>query len=234
MDGGMVNIREEGSKEMKVGTVFEVELRLERDPQTHDLVETPHAGATSYTAVLGSVADFGPALWRLAVERDVPRAFHSSVTADGADWVWNLAADDYPDSVQIVDWYHASAHLAQAAHALYPHHPDSAQRWFRHKQHDLFTGQIHRITSPLDRAGLADYSRYFHTHKRRMQYHAFREEGYPIGSGTVESAIKQFKTRLTGSGMRWSRPAAEQMLVIRAAVLDHSFDTLWNAAFPPN
>ena len=234
MDGGMVNIREEGWKELKAGTVFEVKLHRERDPQTHEWVEVPHAEAASYTAVLGSVADFGPALWQLAVEQDVPRAFHSSVTADGAEWIWNLAADDYPDSVQIVDWYHACEHLAQAAHALYPQNPDTARRWFHQKQDDLFKGQIHRITSPLDRADLPDHSRYFHSHKRRMQYQTFREDGYPIGSGTVESAIKQFKTRLTGPGMRWSRPAAEQMLVIRSAVLDHSFDTLWNLAFPLN
>jgi hypothetical protein len=63
-----------------------------------------------------------------------------------------------------------------------------------------------------------------------MQYQEFREEGYPIGSGTVESGIKQFKARLTGPGMRWSRPGAEQMLVVRAAVLAHDFDPLWAAA----
>lgn len=73
-------------------------------------------------------------------------------------------------------------------------------------------------------------SQYFVTHQRRMQYQAFHEEGYPIVSGTVESGIKQFKARLAGPGMRWSRPAAEQMLVVRAAVMSHSFDALWDAA----
>jgi hypothetical protein len=63
-----------------------------------------------------------------------------------------------------------------------------------------------------------------------MQYQEFRENGYPIGSGCVESAIKQFKVRLAGPGMRWSRPAAERMLVIRAAILNHQFDRLWAAA----
>jgi len=37
MDGGMVNIREEGWRELKVGTVFDVEMRLERNPQTGEL-----------------------------------------------------------------------------------------------------------------------------------------------------------------------------------------------------
>jgi hypothetical protein len=62
---------------------------------------------------------------------------------------------------------------------------------------------------------------------KTTKYQEFRESGFPIGSGTTESGIKQFKSRLTGSGMRWSRSHAEQMLVIRAAVLGNSFDTLW-------
>ena len=60
-----------------------------------------------------------------------------------------------------------------------------------------------------------------------MQYLEFRENGFPIGSRIVESSVKQFKTRLTGAGMRWNRPNAQAMLVIRAAVLDHSFDSFW-------
>ncbi len=234
LDGGMVNIRGEGWKEMKVGTVFEVELRLERDPQTRELIEQPHALNLSYTAVLGSAEAFAPALWQLAVEQQVPRAFHSSVTADGAEWIWNLAADYFPDSVQIVDWYHACQHLWAAAEVLHAEDPKAAQRWFQRRRDDLFKGHIQTITRPLHQAGLSDLARYFQTHQRRMQYHTFREEGYPIGSGTVESEVKQFKTRLTGPGMRWSRPAAEQMLVIRGAVLDRSFDALWDAAFPQN
>jgi hypothetical protein len=63
-----------------------------------------------------------------------------------------------------------------------------------------------------------------------MRYQELREEGYPIGSGTVESGIKQFKARLTGPGMRWSRPGVERMLGVRGAVIGHNFDELWAAA----
>jgi hypothetical protein len=63
-----------------------------------------------------------------------------------------------------------------------------------------------------------------------MQYLVFREEGFPIGSGTVESGVKQFKQRLTGTGMRWNADNANRMLVIRAAALGKDFATLWTAA----
>lgn len=230
MDGGMVNIREEGWKEMKVGTVFDIELRLERDQLTRDLVQRPHGVHQSYSAVLGSVDQFAPALWALAWHHGVPMAADSSVTADGAEWIWALAADLFPGSVQIVDWYHACEHLAQAAKARYPDDPARTQHWYRRRCTELYKGEIHKITRRLDRAGLHEHSRYFRTHKRRMQYQTYLEDGYPVGSGTVESGIKQYKGRLTGPGMRWSRPGAEQMLVIRGSVMAQNFDTLWAAA----
>ena len=64
-----------------------------------------------------------------------------------------------------------------------------------------------------------------------MQYLEMREEGFPIGSGMVESACKQFRARLAGSGMRWSRPGLERLLPIRAAIMGHCFDTLWQKAY---
>ncbi len=230
MDGGMINIRDEGWKEVKVGTVCDIDLRLERDPQTRDLVERPHGVNIAYTAVLGSADEFAPSLWALAWRHSIPTAADSSVTADGAAWIWRLAADLFPDSAQIVDWYHACQQLAKSAHALYPNNDTAAQRWFRRRCTNLYKGEIHKITHPLDSANLSQQSHYFHTHKRRLQYHTYLEAGYPIGSGTVESGVKQFKGRLTGAGMRWSRHSAEDMLVIRGAVLDQSFDTLWDAA----
>lgn len=230
MDGGMVNIRGEGWKEIKVGTVFDIDLRLERDPQTRDLVERPHGINMAYTAVLGTADEFAPALWALAWRHSVPTAADSSVTADGAEWIWRLVDDLFPDSVQIVDWYHACQQLAKAAQARYPDDDAKAQRWFRRHCANLYKGEIHKITRPLDDAGLAKQSNYFHTHRRRMQYQTYLEQGYPIGSGTVESGVKQFKGRLTGPGMRWSRQSAEEMLVIRGAVMEQSFDAVWDAA----
>lgn len=230
IDGGMVNIRGEGWKEFKVGAIYDVEDRLDRDPITGEMVPQAHGVNVGYAAVLGSAEDFGPALWQLAVKRGVPQARNSSVNGDGAEWIWNLAADYFPDSVQIIDWYHGCEHLHQAATSLYADDEKRAERWFKEKKESLFLGEIQRITAPLDREGLSDQSRYFHNHQRRMRYQDFREEGCPIGSGIVESGIKQFKVRLAGPGMRWSREGVDRMLAIRGAVMAKEFDQLWAAA----
>jgi hypothetical protein len=230
LDGGMVNIRGEGWKEMKIGTVGEVILKPHHDHHTNAPMELPQVVNTAYTAVLGDVKTFAPALWSLAVRHAVPTAKDSAVTADGAEWIWNLVDDYFPDSLQIVDWYHATQHLAEAAQTLFPDQSEKAERWLKQRKDDLFQGKLHCITTPLDQADLSDHSRYFHTHQRRMQYQEFREDGWPIGSGTVESACKQFKARLTGPGMRWSRLNAQRMLIIRSAVLSNEFDSLWDPA----
>lgn len=230
LDGGKINIRGEGWKELKAGTVFDLMLLPERDAESGEWVDRVHGVNMSYRAVLGSLAEFAPALWTLAVERQVPQAADVTVTADGADWIWNLVADLFPDSVQVVDWYHATEYLARAAEALFPTDAEAARRWLAERRDHLFAGEIHRIIEPLERAGLNTQAEYFRKHTRRMQYQEFLEQERPIGSGTMESGIKRIKHRLAGPGMRWSRPAAERMLVLRTAVLSGTFDQLWASA----
>lgn len=232
MDGGMVNIRGEGWRELKVGAVFDIEIRLERNPQTHELEEMAHGVNVDYTAVLGSKDELTPALWALAVDHQVPTAKERAVIGDGAAWIWTVAEDVSPDGRQIVDWFHAVQHLADAAHALYPHDADitKRKRWLTTYKTHLYMGRVHKIIAVLHKRKRPDLAHYFETHQRRMQYLEFREEGFPIGSGTVESGVKQFKQRLTGTGMRWQRDQANRMLIIRAAVLSDAFHELWAAA----
>ena len=229
LDGGMVNIRGEGWRELKVGTVFDVELRLEQNPQTQEWDEMAHGVNVHYTAVLGSKADFTPALWALAVQHDLPTARQRSVVADGALWIWDVAEDVCPDGQQVVDWYHAVEHLYDAALALYPSEADLAkrQRWFKTYKDHLYMGRIENIISVLHKRGVAQLATYFERHKRRMQYLKFREQGLPIGSGTVESGVKQYKQRLTGTGMRWHLRYANHMIILRSAILGRDFDNLW-------
>ena len=61
---------------------------------------------------------------------------------------------------------------------------------------------------------------YLFHNRWRMRYHLFREAGYPIGSGTVESACKHVvQQRLKQSGMRWSLIGAQAMLALRSTLL---------------
>lgn len=66
-----------------------------------------------------------------------------------------------------------------------------------------------------------------------MNYLELREDGYPIGSGMVESGCKQFKACVAGAGMRWNRDNLENLLPIRAAILSQRFEQAWNSIYKP-
>src|SRR5213080_123181 len=52
-----------------------------------------------------------------------------------------------------------------------------------------------------------------------MQYPTFQAQGWPIGSGMVESANKVVvEARLKGAGMHWSRASVNPRLALRNAV----------------
>jgi hypothetical protein len=73
-------------------------------------------------------------------------------------------------------------------------------------------------TKPAVAAELRREAGYFLDNQRRMQYQELREDGFPIGSGMVESGCKRFRARFNEAGMRWSRPGIKRLLPVRAAI----------------
>lgn len=243
MDGGMVHVRDEGWKEFKAGAVFEIKPRLVRDPDSDTWSEQPHACSNSYVAHLGEARTFGPLIWAEAQSRGWEDARETQTIGDGATWIWNLAEEYFPLSVRTVDWYHASEYLHDTAKLLYPAVPSASKRWYNQAETMLFQGQAQSIVDSvidkidakpeLDVDELTSNNTYFRNNHKRMQYMEFREDGFLIGSGVVESGVKQFKARFTGPGMRWTREGFQRLSPVRAAVLSDNFDALWATVFPP-
>ena len=230
IDGGMVHVRGEGWKELKVGLVADLPDPATKTGRRANASEGVGLSGMRYCGVVGEVLPFAQALWTLAVQQAVPYAGLVVVTADGAPWIWRLTADYFPCAEQVVDWYHASQHLAQAAQARFPTDPAAAQRWLDELKSFLFKGEIHRLLQAFAAHDLTEHGDYFAQHQRRMRYSQFRAAGWPIGSGGVESGVKHYKHRLCGPGMSWSRPALRRMIVLRSTILSDTFDHLWEAA----
>lgn len=242
MDGGMVHIREEGWKEFKVGAVFEIEKRPVRNLATDEWSEQAYAGKSSYVAHLGDAQTFGPLIYTEAKSRNWENARETQTIGDGAHWIWNLADEYFPLTVRTVDWYHASQYLHDAAKLLYPASISASTRWYNRAETKLFQGKSRSIVKSittkisaqphLNTDDVSAKITYFRNNYKRMQYMEFREDGFLIGSGVIESGVKQFKARFTGPGMRWSRHGLQRLIPIRAAVLSKNFDSLWHSVFP--
>lgn len=245
MDGGMVYILEEGWKELKVGSIFEVAAKPGIALESQEPMEVPVAQTLSYVAHLGGPTAFGTLLWSDAKRRNWWRAGETEAIGDGASWIWNLTTHHFGESRQIVDWYHAKSHLVAAGRNLHGEEGEALQRWLKTQERLLYQGHARRIgeellaqakAHPQVAGALRTEANYFLKHQRRMQYMAFREEGWVIGSGMAESGIKQYKTRFCGPGMRWSRVGAERLIAIRSSILSGRFQQRWEQirSSPPN
>ena len=50
---------------------------------------------------------------------------------DGAEWIWNAAAERFPGHRGTLDFFHAGEHLATAANALFGEGTAEKQTWFQ-------------------------------------------------------------------------------------------------------
>ena len=66
----------------------------------------------------------------------------------------------------------------------------------------------------------------------RLDYGKARQAKMPIGSGTMESAIRRVvNLRLKGAGIFWHEDHAEQMLLLRTYYKSQHWEVLTNKAF---
>lgn len=188
------------------------------------------AGCKRYAARQEEAAAFGPRLYVQALAAGLDGAEEVVVLGDGADWIWNLAAEHFHGATQILDYYHAAEHLWKLAAALYGKESPQGQRWATHRCRDLKEhgpkGLLRALARRKTKGAVAQEELrlargYFRTHRQRMDYPGFRKRGLMIGSGPVEAACKVVVgQRLRGAGMRWSEAGADAMLAVRTAVLN--------------
>jgi hypothetical protein len=100
--------------EVKLGCVF---TQTGCDPKGYPIRDPD---STTYTAAIENAGQFGRRLYFEAWTRGWSRAEKKVVIGDGAEWIWNLAQQQFPGAIQIVDPYHARQHLWEIARLLHP------------------------------------------------------------------------------------------------------------------
>jgi hypothetical protein len=242
IDGTMIPLRKEGWKELKVGSVFAVGVEVQScDGES---MEVGCCLEPSYVTHLGSPEALGHRLWGEACRRGFDGAGQTLALGDGAPWIWNLVGLHFPYSQQLVDYYHAKEHLGLVARALHGEGTAASWRWLRHYETRLYQAGARAMAAEYEAMAktrgdaaqlLQREAGYLRANHRRMNYAQMREQGWPIGSGVVESAGKQYKARFAASGMRWSRTGAQSLLPVRSAIMSNRFHKLWSLALnsPP-
>jgi len=239
MDGALVNIRGEGWKEVKTVSVSAVEQV--RDEESGEIAV--QLRQHSYRAGLWEAKEFAKQQWAEGVRRGLERAKQIVSVNDGALWIWLIVQMCWTPCVEILDWWHVVEKLWALAATLFPQDDPTAADWVQNQKSHLWHGrqrQLIRAIRLLCPRGqpLPDKVRsvvgYLFNHRTRLRYHHFRQAGYPLGSGTVESACKLvMQERMKQAGMRWSRDGAQAMLALRSVLLSDRWDEVWASFRPP-
>lgn len=178
---------------------------------------------------------FGRLLWATGLQNNVDTYDEIVFVSDGAVWIWRLVEKYFPQATQIVDWYHASQYLTPIAETAFGADTAQAQQWLTQTRTDLWEGRIQDVIqacrtclSQTASRTFAEKAITYYTHnEKRMDYARFRQQGYLIGSGTIESACKQIAAaRLKCSGARWTLPGLIATAKARAAWLSKTWDNL--------
>jgi hypothetical protein len=219
------------TREVKLACVFtqttvDAEGYAVRDP-----------GSTTYVGAIATAAEFAPRVKAEAVRRGLHQATQVVVLGDGAPWIWNLAADQFPDAVHIVDLYHAREHLAALGKLVYGAETVAATNWIAARFDDLDAGAVDAVVYafqqlPVRSEAIGEQIRkdteYFESNSPRMCYHAFRAMGLFVGSGAVEAGCKTVVgQRLKHSGMRWAVRGANAVIALRCNLLSNRWDEFW-------
>jgi hypothetical protein len=240
VDGALIRIREEGYREVKMVSVSEVvegsEPGQKRDEagEYEDALKLQHH---SYRAVLGDKGTFEPGLRAELVRRRVMDAAEITSVNDGAEWIWDLVGRHLPEKrVEVLDWSHAIQNLAKAAAAGWGEGTAEAQAWLAERKAELWAGRVDAVGVALLRLRrkrgergrvIRNVQEYVTQHARRMDYARFRAEGRPIGSGTVESGVKNVvQWRMKRGGQSWRPNGATRML----AALGELHSERWESA----
>ena len=154
-----------------------------------------------------------------------------------------LARGNFPEAIQILDFWHASEHVAELARLLDPAQGQSSLSLFTRWREYLGASALATLLREA-RAELAAQApapqiieavekqlAYLEKNRQRMDYARFRALGLFIGSGVVEAGCKTVVgKRLKQSGMFWSLPGARNVLDIRCALKSQDrFDAFWRS-----
>jgi len=237
-DGAMVPLVGGEWAEVKTVAVGRVEVVTNRDG-----VAEAHARDLGYFSRLADAETFTREAWVELHGAGIATAKTVCGVMDGADWEQTFLDVHRPDAIRILDFPHAVEYLTKAAQATWCLGASTADTWvqeqahiLKHDEHGAATVLKALAHLPVDQANDPAAARaardtalnYLTKRLNQIQYAAFHAQGFPIGSGSVESANKLVvEARLKGSGMHWARAHVNPLVALRTIACSDRWAEAW-------
>ena len=241
IDAGKVNTLA-GWRDVKLGLFLKRKAGSPATPDEWDRRVLPAPTSRTTIAAIEEAECFGQRLRAEADRLGVTTLPTLTVLGDGAEWIWNLAAEHLPQASGVLDIYHALEHLGDAVKAVWGDGSVASQTRIESGRQALLAagkpglerwlagvfaeGPAGAATDPL--LALAAY---LAKHPTRVSYAQRLASGRSIGSGAVEGAIKQqVNLRMKRTGARWRVEHVGPLVELRALSHTPDWHDLWTAA----
>lgn len=236
IDGAMIHHLEDW-KENKLGLMFSEADIVRSGKGENERISLKKK--TLVSSFAEGVGEFKKRLRYWIAQSGTSLAKEIIIISDGAVWIENLVSELLPRCVHILDWFHVKEKLWGCARELFGESSDKIEPWVQHYADLIWDGKIREVLNQIMESAqkstkqtpYLSLHQYFAPRVNRMQYDQYRQKGYYIGSGAVESANRYaVQDRLKKSGMMWSTNGANGIAKLKTMYLSDRWDNIWLAA----
>lgn len=226
-DGSMVPLVGGVWAEVKMVALGEVQRRRRKDEE--EVVTTK----LTYFARLANAATFADQASAEVRRRGIERAKEVCAIQDGAEWIQGFVQSHRHDALRILDFAHAAGYICEIADKVRERGGHLPAKWVDGILHRLKHAGPTRVLLHLTRLirhspQIQEQVTYLQKRRELMDYPTYRQQGWPIGSGSVESSHKLVvQARLKGPGMHWKPEHINPMLALRLALLNERWEEAW-------
>jgi hypothetical protein len=175
-----------------------------------------------YTSFLGSVDYFKILLFSSALRNGYGKYKETVILSDGATWIRNMVKELYPDSQQILDFFHLCENIHNYSKLYFKKNNNLAKKWaekicqlFKESKIEEAISIIYKLQTKYNIK--PNLHKYISNNLDNIDYAKYIKKGFFIGSGAIESANKLvMQSRMKRPGQRWHPTSAQNMLTLRA------------------
>jgi len=165
---------------------------------------------------------------------------------DGADWIRDRLTEG-PNQLPLdglgLDFYHLSENIHRCRRRVFGEDDDDGKQWAERLLHtlkhegyapawDQLTVWRTNLSSPTQKEAADKLLNYVSKRQEMINYPEFRERGWQIGSGPIESRCKTSTERLKGRGRRWDAPNAEAVAALTTLQDSGQWHHYWPTSNP--
>ena len=230
-DGCFISLR--GKVWAEVKTVLLGEVQEQTSPSKQRPQQEVKTVQISYFSRMTDVDTFIELATAEMDRRGIFQAQQVAAVQDGAEWIQGFIDAHRADAVRILDFYHAAEYVSEIATLLSNAGTPVKETWVHEQLHQLKHHGPAKVLEEVgrllkDHPGVEDLEtkvQYLHKREALMHYPRFQQDGWPIGSGSAESANTcVVQERLKGPGMHWEGRNVNPLLALPIAVCNDRWE----------